>query len=418
LLDKIRRFCDMPTMPKRRRVALMLDLQWPLKRHADIFSGTQQYAQEQGWESTIDEFVQDTLPYRGSRAVPYDGIIARATRSLAARAGRLGVPLVNVWLSSPVRDELPGVFCDFAAAGRMRAEHLLTRGFRRFAALSSRSNRAHDLEIVEFRGVVRAAGYSCTVAKVALNPANSSAQWRKTVQTISGWMDEWQFPIGVYVGADDMGRYVAQMCRKRGWHVPEDVAIISGTNEEILCEHPHPSLTSIELGFERIGYEAARLLDRLMDEKEEKGKKKRRKKANKKPSAPEHILLAPQALVVRESTDFLAVDDKVVSAALQFIAARCHLPIRPGDVAKAVAVEPRTLQRRFRKVLDQPIAAEIRRVRIERAKRELAQTDRSIAMVSREVGFGEPARMYEIFVREVGVTPSQYRKQRQAERSI
>ena len=44
-------------MPKKqRRVAIMLDLQWPYKRHAAIFAGTQRYAEEQGWYSIIDEF--------------------------------------------------------------------------------------------------------------------------------------------------------------------------------------------------------------------------------------------------------------------------------------------------------------------------------------------------------------------------
>jgi hypothetical protein len=107
-------------MPKPRRVAIMLDLQWPYKRHAGVFVGTQQYAQEKGWESLIDEFVDDTLGSGSRRPAPYDGIIARATRRLALRAARTGVPLVNVWLSSPVWRSLPGVFADHAEMGRLR----------------------------------------------------------------------------------------------------------------------------------------------------------------------------------------------------------------------------------------------------------------------------------------------------------
>jgi AraC-like DNA-binding protein len=52
-------------------------------------------------------------------------------------------------------------------------------------------------------------------------------------------------------------------------------------------------------------------------------------------------------------------------------------------------------------------------VRIERAKRELTQSDSSIAAISANVGFGPTMRMYQVFVRELGVTPSDYRKQRQ-----
>jgi LacI family transcriptional regulator len=125
-------------------------------------------------------------------------------------------------------------------------------------------------------------------------------------------------------------------------------------------------------------------------------------------------LLPPQGLVVRESTDFFAVDDRLVRAALEFISANSHRPIGPADVARAVAVEPRTLQRRFREFLDRPIATEIRRVRIERAKRELVQSDRHLNEIARDVGFGPAMRMYEVFRRELGVTPSQYRQQQQS----
>ena len=127
-------------MGKPRRVAVMLDLEWPYKRHAGIFAGTQQYAQQQDWESTVDEYADDTLPRRRTKSAPYDGIIARATKKLAEHAGRLKVPVVNVWVSSPAR-ELPGVFGDFSSIGRMRAEHLMARGFRRFACLGYRNDR-------------------------------------------------------------------------------------------------------------------------------------------------------------------------------------------------------------------------------------------------------------------------------------
>ena len=49
---------------------------------------------------------------------------------------------------------------------------------------------------------------------------------------------------------------------------------------------------------------------------------------------------------------------------------------------------------------------------IERAKRELTQSNRSLGQIARDVGFGEAMRMYEVFRRELGVTPSQYRKER------
>ncbi len=380
-----------------RRVAVMLDLEAAYQRHTRRYAGAQKYANEQGWEVIIDEYADVTLPARKTKSLPYDGVIARATRKLAERAARLKIPVVNVWANSPARDVLPGVFPNYPACGRLRADHLLTRGLRHFAGLISRSV-AQESEMKAFRATLRDAGCSCNVSYAPLTPSKTLALWRKTEQVISDSMKSWEFPVGVYVGGEDVGRLVAQVCRTRGLRVPEDVAIITGWNEEALCEQPRPSLTSIETGSDRIGYEAARMLHQLMD-------------GQKAPTRP--LLLPPQGLVVRESTDFYAVEDEVVAAALTFISANSHRRIGPAEVSRAVSMETRSLQLKFRKYLDRPIATEIRRVRIERAKRELAHSTRRLSDIARDVGFGETMRMYEVFRRELGVTPSEYRKQRQ-----
>ncbi len=381
-----------------RRVAIMLDLQWPYKRHSEIFSGVQRYAEEQGWAAIIDEFVHDTLCHKRSASKRYDGIVARANHALARRAARLGVPVVNVWPSSPVRRLLPGVFPDSTQTGRLVAEHLLARGLRTFATLTSPRNVDNDLEVREFTRLVRAAGFGCLSAYIPQDTHRDLAHWRKTLLLIDRAMDAWTPPIGVYVGQEVCGRLVAQAGHRRGWRVPEDVAIVAGKNQETLCEQPRPSLTSVEIGYDRIGYAAAELLGRLMT-------------GHAAPSEP--ICLAPHGLVVRESTDFFAVENELVASALAFISANSHRRIGPDDVARAVAAETRTLQNYFRDAIQRPIATEIRRVRIERAKRELAQSHRTLDAIARDVGFANIQRLNEVFRRELGVTPGEYRRQRQ-----
>lgn len=388
----------------------MLDLKWPLKWHTLIFAGTQRYADAHGWESSIDEFVAEHLAAGPTRSKPaaYDGVIGRVNTKLAAITRRLNIPLVNVWFNSPARDRLPGVFPDMAAAGRLRAEHLLARGLRRFAALSAR-DRGQALETAAFRETVAKAGFECLLESIPLEPSRNYLSWQKTEQRIESWMGHWQLPIGVSICTEEAGRLVVQLCRRRGWRVPGDVAILAGTNEESLCDHPRPSLSSVEFGYERVGYEAARLLDQLMNER----RSGRRIQGTE--SKTQHIFLPPEGLVVRESTDFYAVEDELAARALQFVAANSHRSINCEDVAKALNVHPRTLQRRFRRFVDWPISDEIRRVRLERAKRELTQSKRSITEIARDVGFGSRMRMYDVFRREVGVTPMAYRKQRRLE---
>jgi LacI family transcriptional regulator len=376
----------------------MLDLQWPYKRHSQIFAGIQRYAEEQGWTSILDEFAHDTLRRKQSASDRYDGIVARANHTLARCAAKMGVPVVNVWPSSPARHLLPGVFPDSTETGRLVAEHLLARGFRTFATVTSPKNVDNDLEVMEFSRLVQEAGFDCASSYIPQDPYRDLPHWKRTVQLIERAMTQWKPPIGVYVGQEIYGRLVVQAGHRRGWQIPQDVAIVAGKNEVTLCEQPRPSLTSIEIGYDRIGYAAADLLHRLMT-------------GHEPPAEP--IRLSPHGLVVRESTDFFAVDNAIVAAALAYISANCHRSLGPDDVANAVGAETRTLQNYFRQSIQRPIATEIRRVRIERAKRELAQSDRSLALIARDVGFGTIQRLYEVFRREVGVAPSEYRLQRQ-----
>lgn len=389
-------------MSKPRRVAAMLELESGYKRHTSAFVGMQKYALEQGWELVIDEYADDTLPARRAKSLPYDGVIARATRKLAERAAQSRVPVVNIWLNSPVQQKLPGVFPDYLAIGQMRAEHLLSRGLNKFAVLRT-ATIAHELETQGFRAALDEAGYDCQVRKVPLLPAKNLRSWRKTEQILTAALASWQFPVGVFVGAEDVGRLLAQLCLQHQRRIPEDVAIIAGWNEEAFCEQTYPTLTSVDLGVERVGYESARLLDRLFAGE---------------PPPKQPTLLQPVGLIVRQSTDFHAVDDELVAASLSFIAANSHRRIGPDAVARAVGAETRTLQLRFRKILDRPIATEIRRLRIERAKRELAHSKRPLSEIARDVGFGKSMRMYEVFRRELGVTPSAYRRERQLEMRV
>lgn len=382
---------------KPRRVAFKLDLEWPYKRHVEVFAGAQRYAEEKGWESTIDEFVAEKLPDKRTKSIPYDGVIGRVTQKLADRARQIHIPLVNVWMSSPVWKQVPSVFPDLVAVGKLGVEHMLARGLRQFVILETydRGSKTHTKAI---QNLLDKMGFHSDVLKLPLRPSRNFISWQKYENTIAQSMNNWKLPIGVFAIQDGIGRLVAQLSRQKGWRVPHDVAITTGTNEEVICELPRPSLTSVEIGYERIGYKAAQLLDQSMN-------------GNTPPN--NSILIPPLGLVVRESTDFHAVDDPIIAKALAFIANQSHKPINAHTVANAVNTGLRTLQRHFQVNLGRSISEEIQYVRLERAKRELIQSDRPIKEIAYDAGFGRAMRMYEVFRRELNLTPREYRKQRQ-----
>jgi len=383
-------------MPSPLRVALMLELELPYRRHTEIYAGIQRYAREQGWITVVDEYAADTLRPASGQRPSYDGIIARATRKLVRGAVQQNIPLVNVWYSSPVWRTVPAVYPDYTAVGKQLAEHLVDRGLNRIACVNVENDHGSRDILRAFGSVVKRAGCAFSTAWIPRDATGSLANWRRTERALGNLLKSLQPPVGVYVGSEFAGWMVVQLCQELGWHIPRDLAIVTGINEIAHCEHIFPTLTSIELGTERIGYEAACLLGGLM-------------KGASPPKAP--IVMPPLGLVVRESTDFMHSDDPLIAAALAYIAQNSHLPIQRSDVAEAVHIGQRTLERRFMDHLQRSVAAEIRRARIERAKRELAQTERSLAEIATAVGLSTAAHMHQVFVREAGLTPTEYRQQ-------
>lgn len=384
------------TETSRPRIALALDLTVYLKRHTDIFAGVVRYAAQQSdWTCVIDDFVDHTLAQSKRAASQYQGIIGRATEKLAAAARRRNLPLVNVWRSSPVRD-VCGVYPDFALAGELAAEHLLARGVRRLACVY-RGNDAAEKQLADrFKLLAEDAGVSCEMISVGIRFAHSASAWDKTRNRIKGWLDDAVLPVGVFASIDILGRHIAQIAGENGQLVPRDVAIVSAHNEPTLCLYPEPTLTSIEYGFDHIGHEAARMMDSLL-----KGK------------TPDHqtIIVPPRGIVIRRSTDFTFINDPIVSTAMQFISQNSQRPISVADVARAANASRRTLEYRFNRHLARSIAAEIRRVRIDHAKRLLASSELAVGQIARATGFGTPHQLARVFRREVDLSPNEYRKQ-------
>ena len=157
-----------------------------------------------------------------------------------------------------------------------------------------------------------------------------------------------------------------------------------------------PPLTSIDVNPERIGYEAAVLLDRLMA-------------GEPPPAAP--TFLPPRGIVVRQSTDVLTIQDPVVRAALRFIRRHACEGLKIDAILTELLVSRRSLERRFRDLLGRSPKEEVTRVQLERARQLLAETDLSVAAVAHKAGFREGKYLNEVFQKKVGVTPGKYRHQ-------
>ncbi|HEY7430976.1 MAG TPA: helix-turn-helix domain-containing protein [Streptosporangiaceae bacterium] len=80
-----------------------------------------------------------------------------------------------------------------------------------------------------------------------------------------------------------------------------------------------------------------------------------------------------------------------------------------SDLASHAGLSPRQLQRRFTAELGLPPAQYVERVRIEAARRALAEGDEPVDVIARRCGFGTAETLRRAFHRQLGVAPSDYR---------
>lgn len=80
-----------------------------------------------------------------------------------------------------------------------------------------------------------------------------------------------------------------------------------------------------------------------------------------------------------------------------------------SDLASQAGLSPRQLQRRFTAELGVPPAQYVERVRVEAARRALAEGDEPVDVIARRCGFGTAETLRRVFHRHLGVAPSDYR---------
>lgn len=379
-----------------RRVAVMINLDWPVSHHQQVVAGIQRFARECGrWECVINPFA-DLLLSNPKQRQRLDGVVARATPRLAKVAAAAGVPVVNVWLNSPVLS-VPSVLHDAMEAGRMAANDLVMRGFKSFAFLGYAGVRGSQMQLAGFREVLSAKGFTCTECWMALHYDNNATNWQRFQDKIGRWIDGWSPPTGVLVAHDLPCRYLAEACRERKLEIPQAVALIGSCNELVVASAGNPSLSSIDFGYERIGHRAAALLDSLMD-------------GSPAPTKP--IYVVPAALVTRQSSDAFVVGDPMVAMALRFITEHVHTGVHVEQVAAHVATTRRTLARRFHSCLGRSIHESITQLRIDQVKRHLIESHAALKTVAAACGFRDAIHMCKVFQRIEGTSPSDYRTAR------
>jgi LacI family transcriptional regulator len=331
-----------------------------------------------------------------------DGIIARIeNRRLAARLLRFGCPVVDV-LGQQEFPGIPWFDTDGAAVARMAAEFFLQAGFQHFAFLGYQGVPFSDRRKVAFARLLEERGHTLRVPpKSATLPARKNIQAIElegvTAETaIARWLERQPLPLAVLACNDVRAQQVLTACLERNLRVPEEIAVIGVDNDDVLCALCEPPLSSIEPDTQRIGYEAAALLHRLM---------KRRS------APPAGSLIPPVRLLERASTDIIAIDDPITVNAARFIRDNFARGIAVKDVLAHVNRSRTDLEQRFRRTFKSSVRCEILRFRLKRVCALLRQTSFNLDQVARQSGFSTAAHLCRLFQERYHQSPTAYRRE-------
>jgi LacI family transcriptional regulator len=288
---------------------------------------------------------------------------------------------------------IPNITGDYQATGRMGADYFLKKGFKHFAFYGFSSIVWSRERAEGFEERIHEAGFD--VHYYEHKDARSIDLWYYKPSALSDWLLSLPKPIALMTCDDNQGHHVTEAARHAGIRIPDEVAVLGVDNDEMVCDLSDPPLSSIELDSEKSGYEAARLMEQMIEEK--------------RCNAPD-IIVKPTQVVTRHSTDIFASKDKYIVSALKYIHGNLDKNLKVDQVLKEVPLSRRSLEKRFIMTTGYPVYEYIYNQRIEKFTQKLLETDMTIFEIALDLGLSDSKNIARQFKQIKGLTPMEYRK--------
>ncbi|MGA2788681.1 MAG: DNA-binding transcriptional regulator [Verrucomicrobiota bacterium] len=377
-------------MPKKQK-RVLLALGWYDYR---LHQGIERYAQEHRWRLYADLAREKIIPWGWEG----DGVLAwlGVGDDLAEFVKSTKKPTVDFSLRRP-QLKFPRVLQDHAHAAQLVADHFISRGFNHFMFYSDSENWSYEERGEGFVNVLKKAGYECPWLRWHRSPnfADDREAWKRKRKWLTAEMKRAPKPLAVFAANDQLALDVLESCESIGINVPEQVAIVGAENYLLAPEAMHIPVSSVDTNLETLGYCGAELLDQLMNDK-------------RPPKDP--IRIPARGVVVRRSSDFLAIKHAGVAKSLRYIWEHSHEPICVKDLVVVSAMSRRGMHKAFLEHIGRTPGQELQRVRIEHAKKLLAESGNKIETLAQMCGYQSINSFCIAFKRSTGMSAKRYRE--------
>jgi LacI family transcriptional regulator len=360
-----------------------------------LHRGIEKYAQEQGWRLSEDLAREKVIPWGWDG----DGILAwlGAGEDLADFVLHAEKPTVDFSFRRP-HLKFGRVLENTTETAGLVVDHFLSRGFRNFLFYSDASNWIYDERGNAFIKKLEQAGRSPNCLRWHKSPSYrlDRKAWKRKREWLEGEIKRAPKPLGIFAATDGLALEVLETCEESGIIVPDEVSIVGAGNNLLAVDAMHTPISSVDVNMETIGYRGAALLNEIM---------------KKRHSPPEPTRVSPFRLIARKSSDLVAVNHPGLGRSLRFMWEHCHEPIGVEDLAKAASMSVRSFHNAFVANLGRSPGSELHRIRIERAKKLLSDSDAKLDAVAEQCGYQSGNSFWVAFKQTTGVSPKQYQKQ-------
>ncbi|MFO1512271.1 MAG: substrate-binding domain-containing protein [Verrucomicrobiota bacterium] len=287
---------------------------------------------------------------------------------------------------------------DTAETARLVADHFLSRGFSNFVFYSDSANWIYDERGTAFTKTLADAGRAAEWLKWHESSAfrTDRKAWKRKRDWLAGEIARLARPVGVFAASDGLALELLEICETMGVAVPEDVAIVGAGNNLLAVDAMRTPISSVDVNMESIGYEGARVLDEII---------------SRKAAPATTVRVPPFRLIARKSSDLVAINHPGIARSLRFMWDHCHEPIGVNDLAQAAAMSIRNFHQAFVQHLGRPPGAELHRIRIERAKRLLTDSNEKIDTIAEMCGYQSGNSFWVAFRQACGISPKKFRTQ-------
>lgn len=360
-----------------------------------LHCGIEKFAQEHGWHLSEDLAREKVIPWGWDG----DGILTwlGAGDDLADFVVKARKPTVDFSFRRP-QLEFARVLENTTATAQLVSDHFLSRGFRNFLFYSDAENWVYNERGSVFVKAIESAGRNVKWLRWQKSSAfrTDRKAWKRKREWLAGELKVAPKPVGIFAASDGLALELLETCEEAGIAVPEEVAIVGAGNSLLAVDAMHTPISSVDVNMETIGYRGAQLLDELMRRGEAPG---------------EPVRVPPFRLIVRKSSDLVAVNHPGVARSLRFMWDHCHEPIGVNDLAQAATMSVRNFHQAFVDTVGRSPGNELHRIRIERAKKLLSDSPEKMDVIAEMCGYESGNSFWVAFKRSTGMSPKAYQKQ-------